>query len=183
MNAGLVDLVEALLFVSTAPATLSDLANAANVTEGQIEQALELLAQRLEATGSLTLVQLAHGYQLSTKPEFAEAIATYLRPERQKLGKSQLEVLAIIAYRQPMTCGEIEALRGVQSDYSVHALLDKRLIRETGRKKAPGRPILYGTTDQFLHQFNLGSLDDLPKLERADSLTPVEPNLFGSVES
>jgi segregation and condensation protein B len=78
-----------------------------------------------------------------------------------------LETLAVVAYQQPMTMGEIEQVRGVQSDYSVRVLLERRLLREVGRRESPGRPILYGTTEEFLHQFNLNSTADLPKIDPA----------------
>lgn len=183
MSASVVDVLQALLFVAPGPVSLADLAAASGMTEGQAEQGLEVLSSRLASEGALCVVNLAGGYQLSTKAEFAETVAAFLRPERQKLGRSQLEVLAIIAYRQPITAGEIEQLRGVQSDYSIRALLDKRLIREAGRKKAPGRPHLYATTDQFLHDFNLASLENLPPVERLGKLTSLDQGLFGSVES
>lgn len=159
------DTVYALLFVADAPATLSDLSKATALTEGQIEQALELLAARLDADGPIRLVRLAGGFQLATKPEFADVIGMFLEPQRSKLSRSLMEVLAIIAYRQPITIGEIDVVRGVQSDYSVRSLLERRLIQEVGRKQSPGRPVLYGTTQQFLHQFNMADLSQLPPLE------------------
>jgi len=164
MNPSAVDLLEALLFVSDAPAKLEQLARAAGLTVGQAEQALELLSQRLERQGGLQLVRIAEGYQLCTKPEFAERIADFLKPQRQRLSRSLMEVLAIVAYRQPVTAAEIEEIRGVQSDYGIHSLLERRLIQEVGRKAAPGRPVLYGTTQQFLHHFGLKDLSELPRL-------------------
>jgi len=92
-----------------------------------------------------------------------------------------MEVLAIVAYRQPITAADIELVRGVQCDYGIHGLLERRLIREVGRKQAPGRPVLYGTTKQFLHQFNMTDLSQLPKLPDGSLATPPEsisPNLF-----
>lgn len=174
----LVELLEAFLFVAEGPQPLADLARGAAVLEAQAEQALELLQARLENRGGLQLVRLAGGYQLATRPEFAERIATFLQPEKQRLGRSHLEVLAIVAYRQPVTASDIESVRGVQSDYALRALVDRRLIREAGRKKSPGRPILYATTDQFLHQFNLNALDELPALERISDLGSGESTLF-----
>ncbi len=160
----LVDSLEALLFASDAPAPLEALARACEVNLGQAEQALEVLKGRLEGT-ALDLVEIAGGWQLCTRAEHAERIANFLKPQRQRLSRSLLEVLAVVAYRQPITMAEIEAVRGVQSDYSVRALLERRLIREEGRKMAPGRPLLYGTTQQFLHQFNLKALEELPPLD------------------
>ncbi|HWA83483.1 MAG TPA: SMC-Scp complex subunit ScpB [Fimbriimonadaceae bacterium] len=165
----LVDQLEALLFVSDAPVPVEILALAIGGTEGQVEQGLEILEARLEERGAVRLAKIAGGYQLSTKPEFAELVANYLKPQRQKLSRSLMEVLAIIAYRQPLTVTDIETVRGVQSDYSVKALQERRLIEEVGRKQAPGRPVLYGTTEQFLHQFNLNDLSQLPAIERDDN--------------
>jgi segregation and condensation protein B len=157
----------ALLFVADSPATPEALASALAWTEGQVEAALETLEARLEREGPLQLVRLAGGYQLSTKPEFAETISAFLQPARQRLSRSLMEVLAIVAYRQPITMAEVDAVRGVQSDYAVRSLLERRLIGEVGRKSMPGRPILYGTTAQFLHQFNLDDLSELPELQTA----------------
>jgi segregation and condensation protein B len=103
---------------------------------------------------------------LSTRPEFADVIANFLKPQKQKLSRSLLEVLAIVAYRQPITLGEIESVRGVQSDYGLRQLLERRLIHEVGRKQTPGRPVLYGTTQEFLHKFNMADLSQLPPLEQ-----------------
>lgn len=160
-----VDQVFALLFVADSPATLGGLASALGYTEGQLEQAIEALEKRLKKSGPLQLVQLAGGYQLATKTEFAEIISAFLKPQRQRLSRSLMEVLAIIAYKQPMTLAEVEAVRGVQSDYSVKALLERRLVQEVGRRSTPGRPVLYGTSAQFLHQFNMSDLSQLPPLD------------------
>ncbi|AIE86965.1 SMC-Scp complex subunit ScpB [Fimbriimonas ginsengisoli] len=160
-----VDQILALLFVADAPASLASLAAPLGYTEGQVEQALELLDKRLKKSGPLQLVTLAGGYQISTKPAYAEIVSAFLKPQRQRLSRSLMEVLAIIAYKQPMTMAEIDAVRGVQSDYSVKALLERRLVQETGRRATPGRPVLYGTSAQFLHQFNMSDLSQLPPLE------------------
>lgn len=169
----ILDGLEALLFVADGPVSLSQLAVALGVTEGQTEQAIEILQKRYESSGPLQLVQIAGGYQICTKPEYATLVADFLKPNRQKLSKSLMEVLAIIAYQQPITLPEIEQVRGVQSDYSVKILLERRLIREMGRKKAAGRPMLYCTTQQFLHSFNLKSLEDLPPLSPDTPMLPV----------
>lgn len=160
----IVDAVEAILFVADAPVPLEQLARSLQAAEGQAEQALEILADRLERHGALQVIRIAGGYQLCTKQAHAELVADFLKPQRQRLSRSLLEVLAIVAYRQPLTLAEIEEVRGVQSDYSARALLERRLIHEVGRRRAPGRPVLYGTTQQFLHQFKLNGLEDLPAL-------------------
>jgi segregation and condensation protein B len=165
------DRVFALLFVADEPVTPSTLARATALTEGQVEQALEVLARQLRKEGPLQLVQLAGGYQLSTKPDLAELISAFMAPQRSKLSRALMEVLAIVAYRQPITMAEIEAVRGVQSDHAVRSLVERRLVEEVGRRPSPGRPLLYGTTSQFLHQFKLNDLGELPPL---DTDPPVE---------
>jgi segregation and condensation protein B len=161
----LTDQLEALLFVSEAPAKLNDLARTLDVTEGQVEQGLEVLTERLDACGALKLVKIAGGYQLATKAEFADLVGVYMKPQKQRLSRSIMEVLAIVAYKQPVTTADIEVIRGVQSDYGVRVLQERNLICEVGRKATPGRPMLFGTTQQFLHQFNLDGLTQLPRLE------------------
>lgn len=176
----IVDSLEALLFVADSPTPAKVLAVALEVTEGQVEQGLEILEARFEERGSLRLAKLAGGYQICTKPEFATVIATFLKPQRQRLSKSLMEVLAVVAYKQPITLAEIEQVRGVQSDYSVRSLAERRLIQEVGRKPVPGRPVLYGTTQEFLHQFKLNDLKELPTLdpERLDAADIVAKTLF-----
>jgi segregation and condensation protein B len=156
--------VECLLFVAEAPVTPHDLAAALETDETDVVAALEDLARRLSLDSGLQLVRIAGGYQLCTRQEHAEAVAKFLNPQKRRLGRSALEVLAIIAYRQPITAPEIQIIRGVQSEYALRVLLDKGLIEEADRKHAPGRPILYRTTQQFLHQFNLADMSELPPL-------------------
>jgi len=154
----------ALLFVADEPVPTELLARTLNIGDGQVDQAIEILQARLAEGGPLQVVQLAGGWQLCTRPEFAEPVAAFLKPQRQRLGRSLMEVLAIVAYRQPITMAEVDAARGVQSDYSLRQLLERRLLQEVGRRSTPGRPVLYGTTQQFLHQFNINDIADLPKL-------------------
>lgn len=159
--------VEALLFVADTPAKVEDLAAAIECSVADVEQALDQLGGRLNHDSSLQLVRIAGGYQLCTKPEFAGIVARFTKPQKARLSRSLMEVLAIVAYQQPVTASEIESVRGVDSAYALRQLLDRRLLSEVGRKKAPGRPLLYGTTQQFLHVFNLDALDQLPPIERA----------------
>lgn len=166
--------VECLLFVATEPLPLKTLAEVLQVDEERVQSALEALEERLQASG-LQLVQVAGGYQLCTRPEFAEVVARYLQPQPSKLSRAALETVAIIAYRQPITLPEIEAIRGVQSDGVVRTLLQRGLIQEVGRKQAAGRPVLYGTTPQFLHYFGLNSLEELPELEEPGALEGNQP--------
>lgn len=168
-----VDRLHALLFVADAPLDAATLGVALGLPEGATEEALDVLGKRLRKDGPVQLVRLAGGWQLSTKPEYAELVAAFLQPQRGRLGRSLMEVLAIVAYRQPVTTAEVETVRGVQSDHALRALAERRLIREVGRKPVPGRPVLYGTTDQFLHQFFLNDLSALPAL--ADDVLPFLP--------
>jgi segregation and condensation protein B len=148
------------------------------VEEQQLQQAILALEGRLQASG-LQLVQVAGGYQLCTRAEYAEIVARYLQPQPSKLSRAALETVAIIAYRQPITLPEIEAIRGVQSEGVVRTLLQRGLIQEVGRKPTAGRPVLYGTTPQFLHYFGLNSLEELPELEE---LSPPEGNQSEALE-
>ncbi len=177
----IVDQLEALLFVSEAPAKMADLARVLGVAEGQVEQGLEVLGERLEASGALKLVKIAGGYQLATKADFADLVGLFLKPQKQRLSRSIMEVLAIVAYKQPITAAEIETIRGVQSDYGLRILQERNLICEVGRKQTPGRPILFGTTQQFLHQFNLEGLGQLPQLE-VDALPSPTSEIEGGAE-
>ncbi|MGV3616077.1 MAG: SMC-Scp complex subunit ScpB [Fimbriimonas sp.] len=160
-----VDKVHALLFVADQPVTLQTLAVALELTEGQVEQAVEVLEKKLRKAGPIQVVRLAGGFQLSTKPDYAHMVSAFLKPQRSRLSRSLMEVLAIVAYRQPLTIAEIDVVRGVQSDHAVRSLMERRLIEEVGRKPTPGRPVLYGTSSQFLHQFKMNDLSELPELE------------------
>lgn len=181
--------LEAVLFASDRPLSASELSEALRVSELEIREALERLAARLDASSALQVVYIAGGYQLCTRPHYAGIVAAVLRPERRRLSRSMLETLAVVAYRQPVTAAEIDAIRGAQSDYALRQLLEKRLIKEVGRKATPGRPILYGTTQLFLHQFNLTDLRDLPRLaadprEEPRAIEPApQPRLEGLVEA
>ncbi len=158
-------LVESLLFVADAPVSVSRLAEALEATPGQIEQALT----ELEAlyTGRGIRLQRAGGHvQLVTAPEAAPAVERFLGLEaRTHLSRAALETLAIIAYRQPISRPEIEAIRGVNSDSVLRTLLSVGLIEEVGRAQTVGRPILYGTTCEFLQYFGLRNLQELPVLD------------------
>ncbi|MER3473226.1 MAG: SMC-Scp complex subunit ScpB [Armatimonadota bacterium] len=156
--------LECLLFVATEPVSMKTLMEVLREEEECLRNALRLLEERLQDSG-LQVVQVAGGYQLCTRPEFAEVVARYLQPQPTKLSRAALETVAIIAYRQPITLPEIEAIRGVQSEGVVRTLLQRGLIQEVGRKQTAGRPVLYGTTPQFLYYFGLNSLEELPELE------------------
>jgi len=166
-------LLECLLFVAPEPVTPRRLSEVLNVDEEAATRALEDFRLHYTNGGGLHVIRVAGGYQLRTRPEFAAVISAFLRPAAQRLSRQALETLAIIAYEQPITVPEIDALRGVNSDGVVKTLSERDLIREAGRKDAPGRPILYRTTEYFLKHFGLADLTELPKLE--DSLGAAMP--------
>ncbi|MER3414281.1 MAG: SMC-Scp complex subunit ScpB [Armatimonadota bacterium] len=174
LEAELSKAVEAILFVAEAPLSADELTKILGVKPAEVEFALEELGERLSQGSGLQLVRIAGGYQLCTRPEMAEAVSLYLKPQRRRLTRSALEVLAIVAYRQPVTTQQIEEVRGVQSDYALRTLAERGLIEEVGRKQAPGRPILWGTTQEFLHQFHLNDISELPPLDEGEEPTLEE---------
>ncbi len=164
-DARLLLLVEALLFVAGEPAPVARLALALAVSPERIELALNQLAQNCEGRG-LRLQRHRDAVQLVSAPEAADAIETFLGLDlTTKLSRAALETLAIIAYRQPVTRPQIDAIRGVNSDGVMRTLLNRGLLEEVGRLEQAGRPILYGTTFEFLQYFGLSDLAELPPLE------------------
>ena len=158
--------VEAILFVAPAPVSVQQLAEALATPPGEVEEALRLLARDLQNARGIRLQQHEGRYQLTTAPELAEEVERFLGLEATaRLSRAALETLAIIAYRQPITRPGVDAIRGVNSDGVIKSLLSKGLIQEFGRAEGPGRPILYGTTQDFLSHFGINSLDDLPPFE------------------
>jgi len=157
--------VESLLFVADAPVSVGYLAEALGVSAGEVERALADLEQSYAGRG-LQLQRAASRVQLITAPEAAQCIERFLGLEaRTRLSRAALETLSIVAYRQPITRRQIEAIRGVASDSVLRTLLSVGLIEEVGRARTVGRPILYGTTFEFLQHFGLRSLSDLPPLD------------------
>ncbi len=162
-------LLEAYLFVAVEPIKPAEVAKSLGLEPAAVEEALEDIvnayARRIRS--GLHVVRIAGGYQMATRPVLAPDIARLLAAPggRARLSKPALETLAIIAYQQPLTQAEIEVVRGVNADAVLKTLMERRLIEETGRKAVPGRPILYGTTPDFLHYFGLHTLEDLPPLE------------------
>jgi segregation and condensation protein B len=156
---------EALLFIAERPLSTAELAELAGVPRLHAEAALAALAERLEDDARGIRAQHHDGaWQLATAPEVGARLATYAAREEARLSPAALEALAVIAYRQPCTRGDVERVRGVDSDYVIRSLLHRRLVVEVGRRDTPGRPILFGTTFTFLERFGLTSVDDLPPL-------------------
>ena len=170
-------ILEAILFVAGEPVAVADLAQALEVSEMEIMHAVEELQRECERRG-VTIHRYGDHLRMETRPEYAPYVERLLQPvQRQTLSQTAMETLAVIAYRQPVTKGEVEQVRGVKCDYSVQSLLHKGLIREAGRKEALGRPILYATTDRFLEHFGISDIRELPPLpsvqEKVDEpLTP-----------
>ena len=159
-------IIEAILFVSGEPVALLDVAAALGLSEMETVHAVETLRREYEnSPRGIALKRYGNHLKLETRAEYAPYVERMLQPvQRQTLSQAALETLAVIAYRQPATRGEVEMIRGVKCDYSVQSLLHKGLIRELGRKEALGRPILYGTTDRFLEHFGISDIRELPPL-------------------
>jgi segregation and condensation protein B len=166
-DAELKSITEALIFVADEPITAKMIAGVVKVDRDAIEAVIAELAADYEGgKGGLQLRELAGGWQIATRPEFHEQVRAYLKSKPSaKLSLASLETLAVIAYRQPVTVPEILEIRGVQSPSAIKTLLDKRLIVAKGRKETVGRPMMYGTSKEFLIQFGLKDLSDLPSIE------------------
>jgi segregation and condensation protein B len=157
--------LEALLFIAERPLTSAEMGELAGVPRLQVEGALAALAERLdEDERGIRLQRHDDSWQLVTAPEVGARLAAYAAREEARLSPAALEALAVVAYRQPCTRGDVERVRGVDSDYVIRSLQHRRLVAEIGRRDTPGRPVLFGTTFTFLERFGLTSLDDLPPL-------------------
>lgn len=159
--------IEAMLFVSGEPLTLREIAINLELTPKYVEDLLkELMESYNEKERGIKLINIDGAYQLVTKPEYSSYIQKLLKKnKRQSLSQASLESLAIVAYKQPITRIDIDEIRGVKSESAIQRLIEKDLIKEVGRLEVPGRPILYGTTEEFLRQFGLGDLKELPSLD------------------
>lgn len=179
-------LVEALLFVSGEPVSARDIAGHLGFETETIDRWLEELIKIYDRRdGGVRIIRIAGGYQMATLPTFAEDIGRWLAAPagKNRLSRAAMETVAIIAYRQPITQAEIEAIRGVNTDGVVGTLLDRDLIAVLGRKDVPGRPIIYGTTAQFLHYFGLHSLTDLPPLDEHEAVSSEVQQTHDALEA
>ena len=167
--------IEAILFAAGERVELSRLAMALETDEKEVAAAANALADQLafERRG-IRLLRLENGYQMASSGEMADYITKALETRKPpKLSSSQLEALTIVAYYQPATKAMVEQIRGVDSSYSITALMNKNLIEEAGRLNVPGRPILYRTTPDFLRTFAISSLDELPPIEKVNFGEPI----------
>lgn len=158
--------VEALLFVSEDPLTTQRIADILGCEKREATRLVRALTERYDSNGrAVSIREIAGGYQLRTKEDLAPWIRKYLASRPVRLSRAALEVLAVVAYRQPLTRQEIESIRGVDCSAVLQNLLERKLLKIMGRKDVPGRPIIYGTTRQFLGHFNLKDLSELPTLK------------------
>lgn len=156
-------ILESILFMAGEPVAMVDIVGKLDVTEKELKAAATTLKKRYCGESGIVLNQFNNKLQLSTNSLYAEAVASVLNPIRERnLSKATLETAAIIAYKQPITRLEIEEIRGVGCDYAISILLEHNLIEVVGRKDAVGRPVLFGTTDEFLKRFNISSIGELP---------------------
>jgi len=166
--------VESLLFITNEPLMPSQIAELAEMEEDDVLDVLEWLQEDYsDDSKGIGVMKLGDGYIMAIKQDYLPYVEKLYRPQISTLSMAALETLAIIAYKQPVTRGEVELIRGVKADKIVQNLIAKELIEEKGRKDAPGRPILYGTTRKFLQYFNIESLDQLPVNEMLH-LDPAE---------
>jgi segregation and condensation protein B len=165
-DASLKGLLEAILFLSNDPVPLSFFVKNFSLDSTQIKILLDSLVDEYEERdGGVKLEVIAKGYQFVTHPRYAEQLRSVMGvKKREGLSKSMLETLSIVAYKQPIVLAEIEELRGVSSRMMVIKLMERNLVKPVGRKELPGRPLAYGTTNEFLRHFGLSKLSDLPKL-------------------
>ena len=171
--------IEAILFVAGEAVRVEELARALEIGMDELEKELSALRDEYDfAQRGFCLKRYGHHVQLATRAMYAQDVVRLLQPvQKQSLSQAVLETLAVVAYRQPVTKAEVEQIRGVKCDYSIHSLVSKNLIAEVGRKDTLGRPILYGTTEEFLSHFGIESLEELPPMpdasgEAADGPVP-----------
>lgn len=162
-SATLASIIESVVFVSGTAISAKDIAEKLEVTEKQVLDAAKILQTKYDGSSGINLLIFNKKLQFSSNPDNAEAVASVLNPIREKaLSKTLLESAAIIAYKQPVTRLDLEEIRGVDSEYAIQTLLKLGIIEVVGRKDAIGRPVLFGTTDEFLKRFQISSLDELP---------------------
>ncbi len=163
-------LVEAVLFLESQPLTAESIAGITQLAEDVVENCIEILKEKYTADNcGVEISVITGGYILTPKKEYWDTIKErYGSKNDGKLSKSALEVLSIIAYKQPITRAEIENLRGVSPDNMLRILIDRQLVKEVGRRDSPGRPVEFGTTKEFLKFFRLNSIAELPKLDEKE---------------
>ena len=164
-------LIEAILFLEGEALDEASLSRISGLSKDLIERVLEKLGNRYQTENSgLELNRIGGGFVISVKMDYWEQLKPrYGKKNENRLSRAAMETLSIVAYSQPITRSEVEAIRGVQADNMIRLLLEKNLIREMGKKDIPGKPSMYGTTREFLKIFRLGSIADLPKLDESEA--------------
>jgi segregation and condensation protein B len=170
--------IEALIFASQQALSVKEISDAIKgtfeykISSDDLDNYINLITAKYEQEAfAIQLMPIAGGFVFMSKPQYHKIIGDYLRQnERKKLSKAALETLAIIAYKQPITKSEMEAIRGVGCDYTVQKLLEKELVEISGRHEGPGRPLLYGTTVKFLNHFGIKDTTELPKLKEFETV-------------
>ena len=169
----LAQVIEGILFVSGEAVSITDIMSKLEISEEQLNEAVETLEFKYNEPSGIILKQFNRKLQFATNPNYVENISIVLNPIRERaLSKATIETLSIIAYKQPITRLEIEEIRGVSSDYAVSVLMEHKLIEIVGKKDVVGKPVMFGTTDNFLKRFNLDSLEDLP--DKDDLLSRIK---------
>lgn len=162
----LAQVIEGILFVAGEAVSESDITQKLEISNDKLEEAIETLQFKYSSPSGIILKRFNKRLQLSTLGDYVDDISLVLNPIRERaLSKSTIETLSIIAYKQPITRLEIEEIRGVSCDYAVNILMEHKLIEIVGKKDVVGKPVMFGTTDEFLKRFNLNSIDDLPDKE------------------
>jgi segregation and condensation protein B len=164
-------LIEAILYLESDPRDEESLCRISGLSRDAVEKALDTLSARYGAEDSgVELSRIGGGVMLSPKKEFWDSLKEqYGKKNEARLSRAAMETLSIIAYSQPITRAEVEAIRGVQADNMLRLLIERDLVRELGKKDVPGKPVLYGTTKDFLRLFRLNSIADLPKLNESEA--------------
>ena len=159
--------IEAILFTMGDSVEADKIANALEIKKSELKKIIASMQEKLTAQDrGVRIIELEGSYQLCTKPEMYDALAKIAKqPRKQVMTDVLMETLSIIAYKQPITKGEIERIRGVKCDHAVNKLVEYELVQEVGRVEAPGRPLLFGTTEEFLRRFGVDSADNLPAID------------------
>ena len=165
--------IEALIFATEHPITIEEMKGVLDVTfetefqEEDLLKGVEAVKEKFsDPQFAFEVIEIAKGFQFLTKPSFHNSVGTYLKQTiKKRLSQAALETLSIVAYKQPISKTEMEQIRGVSCDYAIHKLLEKELVEIQGRSDAPGRPLVYGTSEKFMDYFGIKSIQDLPKLK------------------
>lgn len=162
----LTNVIESILFVAGEPVEIFDISNKLGISKKQLGDALQKLREKYSGESGIHLLEFANKLQFATNSAYATDVSVVLNPIRERqLTRATLETLSIVAYKQPVTRLEIEEVRGVSCDYAIGILLEHNLIEIVGRKDAVGKPVMFGTTEEFLRRFNLSSTNDLPSYD------------------